>query len=577
MDKHEVAQVLREIALLLELEEDNPFKSRAYYNGARAIELLQEDLETLVREKRLAGVAGIGKALSEKIGELVQNGRLTYYEELKARVPAGVLTLFNIPGLGPKKIRLLYKQLGITNLRELEYAIKENRLLTLPGFGGVTQNKIMAALEYLKTQQGFSYYAEALGQGLELLEELQEHPAVEKASLAGSLRRGNEVVRNIDLLAAGENPREISEYFLHLTGVSEVLSHAETEAAVRLKTGLLADLRVVDPSSFAGALYYYTGSREHTYAVRKLAEEKGYRLTPRGLFREASQVPCGSEKELLGLLGLDYIPPELRENKGEIEAAGRGKLPQLVEYGDIQGVFHIHTSYSDGLNTLEEMVEEAIRLNFSYLGISDHSQSAFYARGLKVEDIKRQLAEIAVLRERYPGIAIFSGIESDIKADGSLDYDDEVLAAFDFVIASVHSHFSMPEQEMTKRIIKAMSHHAVTMLGHPTGRLLLARKGYRVNVDSLLAAAREYSVIIELNASPARLDLDWRHLKKAQEMGILISISPDAHRVREIEDVYYGVAAARKGWLEQKDVFNCLTAAEVTEYLTKRKGTKGIR
>ncbi|MCR4440634.1 MAG: DNA polymerase/3'-5' exonuclease PolX [Peptococcaceae bacterium] len=573
MNKHEVARVLREIGLLLELKEDNPFKSRAYYNGARAVELLQEDLQALVSEKKLEGIKGIGKALSEKISELVLTGDLAYYRRLKASLPEGVLELLKIPGLGPKKVKALYEELDISSLRELEYACKENRLVELRGFGGKTQSEVMAAIDYLKKFQDQYYYAEALGQGLALLEEIKKHPGTKEASLAGSIRRAREVVKDIDLVAAGEDTEKLNRFFAGLPQVREVLESGGTCSLVRLETGIRAKLRVVGREEYPYALCYFTGSKEHNAALRRLAGGKGYTISERGLFAGEKKIDCRCEDEIFQVLGLSFIPPELREDNGEIEAANRGRLPQLVEDGDIKGVFHIHTSYSDGVNSLEEMVAEAARLGFQYIGISDHSQSAYYALGLKEDRLRKQQEEIAALREKYPQIAVFSGIESDIRADGSLDYPDEVLDSFDFVVASVHSHFKMPEEEMTRRLVRAMRHPAVTMLGHPTGRLLLAREGYRVNMETILETARENGVIIELNASPARLDLDWRHLRKARELGVLVAINPDAHRLEELNDVYYGVRVARKGWLEKKDVFNCLEAQEIRKYLERRKET----
>lgn len=571
MNKQEVARILQEIALLLELSGENPFKSRAYANGARTIELLQEDLTLLVREKRLETIRGIGAALAEKITEIVLTGRSLYYEELRASIPPGVIEMLRIPGLGPKKVQILYDKLGISSIRELEYAVKENRLVDLPGFGAKSQAKVLTGIEYIKSQQGMYYYSEALIIGQELIELLAKHPAVSDISLAGSIRRAKEVVKDIDLVAASDNPEIVTAYFAHLPEVREVLGRGQIKASVIMKSGIQADLLVVNPLDYPYALHHFTGSKEHNVALRHLAKEKGLKINEYGVFREEEIIPCKSEEEIYQALGLNYIPPELRENNGEIEAARQGPLPPLVKMEDIQGIFHIHTHSSDGDNSLEEVVEEAKRLGYKYLGISDHSQSAFYARGLKIQQIREQQEEIERVRELYPEITIFSGIESDIKADGSLDYPDDLLFSFDFVIASVHSHFKMSEEEMTKRIIKAMSHPAVTMLGHPTGRILLARPGYALNMERILERARDYGVIIELNASPARLDLDWRYLRQARDMGIMISINPDAHRLEEMSDAIYGVMAARKGWLTKKDIFNCYDTEWVKKYLLDRK------
>lgn len=571
MNKQQVAQVFHEIALLLELKGDNPFKIRAYSNGARIIELLSEDLETLVKEKRLQEVKGIGSALAEKISELVTTGNLSFYTELQASVPMELLEILKVPGLGPKKVQQLSEKLGISNLRELEYAVKENRLVDLPGFGAKSQAKVAMGIDYLKSFQGQYYYAEVLPQALELLAKLTNHSGVSQGALAGSLRRAKEVVKDIDLVVATEQPGEIASYFAQLPGVKEIIGRGETKASIILENGLQVDLRVVTGADFVYTLHHFTGSKEHNTALRHLAKAQGIKINEYGLFKDEVKILCQSEEEIYRALGLQYIPPELREGSGEIEAAQVGSLPQLLTTADIQGVFHIHTNMSDGDHSAEEMLEAAIQLGYKYIGISDHSQSAYYAHGLKEDDIKRQQEQLSQLREKYPQITIYAGIESDIKADGSLDYSEEVLASFDFVIASIHSHFKLGEDEQTRRIIKAMSHPAVTMLGHPTGRILLARPGYNLRMEKILEAARDYGVIIELNASPARLDLDWRYLRRAKELGVMISINPDAHRITELSDVSYGVAVARKGWATRQDVFNCYEAEVVTEYLRKRK------
>lgn len=445
----------------------------------------------------------------------------------------------------------------------------------MPGVGGKTQTKVLMGVENMKSSQGQYYYAETLDRARGLLDALKSNRLVEQAALTGGLRRRKEVVNDIDLVAASGNRAEVIGHFCHLPGITEIVAQGETHAAIRLDGGIQADLRVVRPEEYPYALRHFTGSKEHNAALGRLAQEKGFRLNEQGLFMGDEKIICNSEEELFRKLGLCYIPPELRENNGEIEAAQHGELPILVKNEDIQGVLHIHSNYSDGDHSPEEMVIAAIDAGFKYIGFSDHSQSAYYAHGLKEPDLRRQRGELEKLRGLYPQIAIFSGIESDIKADGSLDYPDSVLRDFDFVVASVHSHFKMPEEEMTKRMVRAMSHPAVTILAHPTGRILLARKGYAVNIQRLLEAAREYGVIMELNASPARLDLDWRYLKQAREMGLKISINPDAHRIREITDVYYGVAVARKGWLTREDVFNCMDADSIRSYFINRKNQQG--
>ncbi len=571
VDKHSVAKVLKEIGLLLELKGENPFKTKAYYNGARTIEFLEGDLEILVKENRLKDVKGIGQALNEKITELVLTGKLNYYEDLKASVPKGLMEMLNIPGLGPKKLKVLYDELAISSIADLEYACKENRLIDLKGFGPKSQENILKGIEYLKRFQGQYYYGEAIAAAEEIIEELKKSPHLVEVSLAGSIRRFKEIVKDIDLVASSNNPGELTRYMSELPQVTDVLALGETKASVKLLLGINLDLRVVKPEEYPYAIHHFTGSKEHNTAMRHRAKTMSLKMNEYGIFRGEQRVKCADEVEVFKALGLEYIPPELRENLGEIEAAEAGTLPNLVKPSDLKGIFHVHTTYSDGSNTLEEMVQACMELGYEYLGITDHSQSAFYAGGLKEEEILRQQEEIARLKEKYPQIEILSGIESDIKPDGSLDYSQEVLETFDFVIASVHSNFKMTREKATQRLVKAMEHPMVTMLGHPTGRILLGREGYPLDMEQIFEAALRHKVIIELNASPARLDIDWRYLKRARELGVLIAINPDAHRIHELQDVIYGVKIARKGWLEVKDVFNCRGRHDIIKYLAAKK------
>ncbi|KUO51325.1 MAG: histidinol-phosphatase [Desulfitibacter sp. BRH_c19] len=569
MDKHSVARILKEIGLFLELMGENPFKTRAYYNGARIIEFLEEDLGVLVKENRLKDVKGIGAALNEKITELVLSGQLIYYEELKANIPQGLMEMLHVPGLGPKKIKVLYEELAINSIIELEYACKENRLVDLKGFGAKSQENILKGIEYLKRFQGQYYYSEAIVIAEDIIQELKTSPDLVQISLAGSIRRCKETVKDIDLVASSENPKELTNYLANLSVVNDVIALGETKVSVKLNLGINLDLRVVKPDEYPYALHHFTGSKEHNTAMRHRAKTIDLKMNEYGVFQGEKRIDCSDEIEVFKALGLEFIPPELREDLGEIEAAENGSLPQLVKEADIKGAFHIHTTFSDGTNTLHEMVCACIELGYEYLGITDHSQSAFYAGGLREREVYRQQQEIAHLKEKYPEIDIYSGIESDIKPDGSLDYSDEVLDSFDFVIASVHSNLKMSKDKATERLVRAMEHPKVTMLGHPTGRLLLGREGYPLDMEQIFDAARKYNVIIELNASPARLDLDWRYLKRAKELGILITINTDAHRIEELRDVVYGVKIARKGWLESQNIFNCKSRQDVRQYLLK--------
>jgi len=570
MDKKVIAQVFSEIAVFLELKGENQFKVRAYQNGARIVELLDEDIREMVINGKIKEIKGIGKTLADNISELVITGNLAYYQELKESIPPGLIEMLRIPGLGPKKAYQLYEVLAISSVAELEYACKENRLLELKGFGPKSQENILKGIDNIKKYQGQFIYGDVYAQGQGLASQLKECKEVIAVSIAGSLRRFKEVVKDIDILASSFHPLAVMDYLINLSEVAEVVSQGETKTSVTLSSGVNVDLRVVAPDEYFYALHHFTGSKEHNTAMRHRAKALDIKINEYGLFKDEERIDINNEEDFFKVLGLMYIPPELRENMGEIETAEKGQLPELVNYEDILGVFHIHTNYSDGINNLSELVEEAKRAGFKYLGISDHSQTAVYAGGLKIEAVKKQKEEISKFNQKNPDFYVFHGIESDIHTDGSLDYPDEILKEFDFVIASIHSGFSIKGERATQRLIKAMENPYVTMLGHPTGRILLGREGYQPDLQKVIEAARENNVIIELNASPFRLDLDWRYLKYAKEKGVLISINPDAHRKEELYNTIFGVKMAKKGWLEKKDVFNALSIEEVKEYLRKR-------
>ncbi|MBI2878006.1 MAG: DNA polymerase/3'-5' exonuclease PolX [Candidatus Tectomicrobia bacterium] len=567
MDKRQVARIFEEIGTLLEIQGESPFKSRAYSTAARTLEGLEEDLDALVRNGRLQELKGIGQALAEKITELVTTGRLEYYERLKGSLPGSLLEMLAIPTLGPKKIKAIYEGLGIKTVGELEYACHENRLVDLPGFGPKTQEKILQGIALFKRHRDRFLYSEAIPIAREILEALRRTPSVLRAEIAGSLRRRKETVKDIDLLVCSEDPGPVMAGFTHLSQVEQVVEAGSTRSRVRLVNGIGADLRVVRDEEFPFALHYFTGSQEHNIALRERARRQGIKLNEYGLFRGEKRIACRDEAEVFAALGLGFIPPELREDMGEIEAAEREELPQLIEEAEIRGVFHVHTRWSDGNASVEVMARAARDLGYQYLGIADHSQVARYARGLEPERLQAQQAEIEEANRKLPEITLLKGAEVDILPDGSLDYSEEILQGFDFAIASVHSRFNMTEEEMTRRIVRALSHPCVTMLGHPTGRLLLGREGYPIDIDAVLEAAARHGVVIELNANPHRLDLDWRHLKKAAALGVKISINPDAHSPEGLRDTAYGVGIARKGWLTREDVFNALPREEMMKRL----------
>ncbi len=574
MDKHEVAHILEEIAVLLELKGENPFKSRAYSNGARIIEALEEDLVTLVKQKSLQEIKGIGEALSEKITELVTTGRLTYYEDLKKSVPEGLLEMLSIPGLGPKKIQALYKNLKITSIHQLEKACRENLLLKLEGFGEKTQTKILQGIEFIRKNEERHRYDEVDAQAQLILQAFGKHPKIIRSSLAGSLRRHKELIKDIDLLVSAKSKDAVAlmDTFASLPEVERIIAKGETKTSVLLKSGINVDLRVVEDSQFPYALHHFTGSAEHNTAMRSRAKKMNMKLNEYGLFKEDDMlVKCKDEAAIFKALGLSEIPPELRENQGEIEAAEKGKIPTLISEKDIRGVFHVHSNWSDGNATLREMIQGCIDLGYEYVGISDHSKSAFYAKGLKEDEVFKQHEELEKLAKEFKEIRIFKGIEADILGDGAIDYDEKVWPKFDFIIASVHSRFGMAEKEMTQRIIKAMENPYVTFLGHPTGRLILEREPYALNMHEVIDAASRLGVVMELNASPHRFDLDWRHCPYAKSKGTKLSINPDAHSVVGLDVVKFGIGIARKGWLEPKDIVNTLSVKEMEKFLKKRK------
>ncbi|MBA4391481.1 MAG: DNA polymerase/3'-5' exonuclease PolX [Syntrophus sp. (in: bacteria)] len=565
-----ITQILEEIAMLLEIKGENPFKSRAYYNAAKTLSTV-DNLNEVIKEKKLREIKGIGETIAGNIEEYFETGSMTYLEELTQDVPESLLELLQIPNLGPKKIKLLHDELGITNAGELEYACKENRLIDLPGFGKKTQEKILRGIEFVKRHTGEYLVGDIYPLAYGIKEKLQGIVKGGAVELCGSVRRRKEIVRDIDILVGGGDPGTISSFFMSLPEVEEVLVSGETKTSCRLKSGIETDLRVVSIEQFPYALMYFTGSKEHNVRLRGIAKKKGLKLNEYGLFNNEKLIALKNEEEIYRELGLAYIAPELREDMGEIEAAEQGALPELVELADIRGIFHIHTEFSDGVDSIEKMVQTAKHMGLSYIGISDHSKSAYYAGGLKVENLLRQWEIIDAFNEREKGFRIFKGIESDILPDGSLDYDEEILKQFDFVIGSIHSGFSLKKDEQEARIMRAMNNPYMTMLGHPTGRLLLSRDGYDIDMRTIIDTAAETGTIIELNASPYRLDIDWRYLKYAKERGVMISINPDAHVAAGLAEIFYGVGIARKGWQEKKDILNTRTVAEVAEILRKKR------
>ncbi len=577
LDNRAIARILEDVSVMLEITGDNPFRARAFANAARAIEALTDDVRALVARDALRNVRGIGKSIHADIESLIARGTFDLLDALRQEVPDGVLEMFRVPGMGPKKIRAVVEQLGVRSIDELERAARDGRLASLPGFGAKTESAIVDAIERLRRYAERHLVDEAT-EAARLMEAAVAGAAgVRRTLVAGSLRRRRETIGDIDILATADDAEAVMDAFVSAEAVRHVEARGSTKSTVILDSGIHVDLRVVRDEEFAFAAHYFTGSKAHNTAVRARARRMGLRLNEYGLFdADGNAHPCADEAELFGRLGLAFVPPELREDNGEIEAAESGTLPDLVEERDIRGVFHCHSTWSDGRATLREMAEAARALGLEYLGTGDHSRTAAYAGGLSIERLREQRREVDALNEELAPFVVFHGVESDILVDGSLDYPDEVLAELDYVVASVHSGFTMSEARMTERIVRAIRNPHTTMLGHPTGRLLLMRDGYPVDLVAVIDAAAECRVAIEINAHPRRLDLDWRWVRRARDAGVMLVVNPDAHEPGEIAACRHGVGIARKGWLEKRHVLNTRTAAQVRRWLAARRKHRGI-
>jgi DNA polymerase (family 10) len=575
MDKSHIVHVLEDIGTLLELQGESPFKSRAYHTAARVLTgLSAAEFSEIAQSGKLQTLKGIGAALAEKISELVNTGHSAYYDTLKQQVPAGLLDMLVIPGMGTKKARAIYDHLGIATVGELEYACHENRLVDLPGFGRKTQENILKGIERLKQHRGQYLSHEAMRLARQMAEALASCRTASRVVLAGSLRRRQEVVEEVDLLVTTQDSEHLRQDLTQLPLVADVRASTPSQLSLHLTSGLSVNVHIVPEEVYPFALHELTGSQAYLTAIQEYARAHGYTLNASGLRHGEEPVICREEADIFTTLGLDVIPPELREGMGELEAAEQGRLPSLIEERDIQGVFHVHSTWSDGVAEIEEMARTAQALGYHYMGLSDHSQSARYANGLDPERVYRQHALIDRLNATFDGITILKGSEVDILPDGSLDYPDDLLRQLDFVVASVHSRFNMPQAEMTARLVKAMHNPYVTMLGHLTGRLLLARDGYAVDIETIIAEAIRLGVAIEVNANPHRLDLDWRHLRKAQGRGLLTSINPDAHSPDGLQDVAYGVGIARKGGAAVAQVINTRNLEEIRAWLKRPRGER---
>jgi DNA polymerase (family 10) len=578
MDSRTAAHVLTQIGALLEAKGDQKFKGRAYAGAARALVALDtDDLAPLLNSGELIATPGIGPATLSVIRELVETGESSYLSTLREGMPAGLLDLMRVPGLGVAKIQLLHDALGVETVEDLERVAQNGQLAALPKFGTKTAEKILKGIEISRRNAHLERFPIAAVEAHLVLANVVKHPDVKNADVAGSIRRHNEVVADIDIVAeCSADPEQVAESFARAPGVSKA-KIGEEPGAVRIHfvDGTQLDMYCASTPDYAMALWRATGSTAHVEEMTVLADNKRFLIKGNRLVtKEGKRIPIASEDALFAALDLVPIPPEMREGMGEIEAAARRELPELVTFDDIRGVLHCHTDYSDGSATLEEMANAARERGWSYLGISDHSESAFYAGGMKRDKLARQHDEIDRLNAEMTDFRILKGIEADILADGRLDYDGTTLDRFDYVIGSIHSRFSMDGDAMTKRVLAALDDPHLTILGHPTGRLLLSREPYALDVDAVLERAAEVGVAVELNADPRRLDLDWRYCRQAKELGVTIEIGPDAHSTAGLDNVHFGIGMARKAWLEAGEILNARSAEDVLAFAQKRLTAK---
>lgn len=557
MENRQIADVFTEIADILDIKGDNPFRIRSYRNAARAVGDMSENVAALAREgKDLERIPGIGASIAEKIKEMVATGKLKFLDELRSGLPKGLPELLKIEGMGPKKVRLFYEQLKIDGVDKLEAAAKAGKLRDLFRMGDKSQENLIRALARYRAGQGRFKLSVAFDYAESIIGYLKKSRGVKAIEVAGSLRRRKETIGDLDVLAICGDGSDIMERFVAYDGIEEVLAKGATKSSARLSCGIQVDVRVLSKESFGAALQYFTGSKEHNIALRTRAVERKLKINEYGVFRGGKRIAGKSEEEVYAAVGLPVMPPEIRENHGEIEAAEKGELPRLIELGDIRGDLQMHTTATDGKASIEEMALKAKGMGYEYVAITDHSKAVRVAHGLDEKGLARHLKAIEKAQSKVPGICILKGIEVDILPDGSLDLDDAILKECDVVIGAIHYRFNLSEREMTERIVKGISNRYVNVFGHPTGRLILERPPYEVNVEELVKAARDYGVALEINAHPDRLDLKDIHVRLARDRGARLVISTDSHSPQNLEFMRYGVFTARRGWAEAKDVIN---------------------
>ena len=575
MKNQQVANIFNEIADLLELKGENVFRIRAYRRAAQNVDGLTRDVSTLSDEE-LAAIPGIGKDLIGKIHEYLEKGFVAKHEELKKEIPGGVLDLLRIPGLGPKKVMQFYDKLKVRSIDELEEAIRTGKLSGLPGIQKKTEENILKGIGLIKRGTDRRPLGRVLPLAEDIIRRMKDAAPVDKIEVAGSIRRMKEMVKDIDILTTSKHPEKVMDSFVGLPQVSRVLAHGPTKSSVMTEDGIQVDLRVVDEDSFGAALQYFTGSKQHSIRLREMAVKAGLKLNEYGVFKEPGDKKIGgkTEEEMYKALKLPWIPPELREDTGEIEAALDGKLPDLVTLRDIKGDLHVHTNESDGSHDLDTLVKAAKNKGYSYIAITDHTKGLGVARGLDEKRLAREIKLIDAANEKLAGFRILKGTEIDIRSDGRLDLADEAIAGLDIVVASIHSGFKQSQEQMTRRIIAAIRNPCVSVIAHPTGRLIGERDAYAVDMEAVLKEAAKYGVAMEVNAYPLRLDLNDMHIKRAKEYGVLLAISTDTHVLNQFDFMTYGVSVARRGWAEKKDVLNTLAYDQLIRRLKACKTRK---
>ncbi len=572
MINQQIARIFNRIADLLEIKGENPFRVRAYRNAARTIESLGKNLQEMVEQKQdLTSLPGIGKDLAGKINEIVETGNLSKLEELEKRVPPGLVELLKVEGLGPKRIKVLHDKLGITRLEELRDAASQNRIRELPGFGKKLEDLILKGVVLAKKEGRRFRWSLAESYVTEILDHLKKAPGLKNVQVAGSFRRKKETVGDLDILVTASEPGKVIEHFVRFPGIKNVISQGRTRSTVILSSDLQIDLRAVEKESYGSALHYFTGSKAHNIAIRTIAQKAGLKINEYGIFKRDRRIAGREEADIFKAVGLTFIEPELRENRGEIQAARAGRLPHLITLKDIRGDLHMHTTWSDGRYSVEEMAEAARALGYSYIAITDHSKRMTITKGLDDRRLLAQGDEIDRVRRNIRDITVLKGIEVDILEDGSLDLSDEALSTLDIVLAAVHSKFKLSREKQTRRIMRALDNPYVNVIAHPTGRLLGEREAYQVDMERVMEKALERGCFLELNSQPARLDLNDVNLKMARDMGVRIAISTDSHNTDSLRFMRYGINQARRGWLEPQDVINARPLDKLLKLLRPRE------